>query len=252
MTWLKGDLFESLKTGFVDKVVQSNREYRPQLLVNDKGNGRKVLTTIERELRTCDEFWLSVAFITTSGLATLKNTLIELQERKIPGKILASQYLNFTQPEALRMILQFENIELKIVTDGDFHSKGYLFKKGDMFDLIIGSSNLTANALCTNKEWNLKVTASEESELILQTATEFEREFKDATEVDDKWIAGYELYYKSQLEYNKKIQERTQYPEFKEVKPNLMQREELENIKQLRQKVKNNALLISSTGTGKT
>ena len=252
MTWLKGDLFESLKTGFVDKVVQSNREYRPQLVVNDKGTGRKVLTTIERELRTCDEFWLSVAFITTSGLATLKNTLIELKERKIPGKILASQYLNFTQPEALRMILQFENIELKIVTDGDFHSKGYLFKKGDMFDLIIGSSNLTANALCTNKEWNLKVTASEESDLILQTVTEFEREFKDASEVDDQWIAGYELYYKSQLEYNKKIQERTQYTEFHEVKPNLMQREALENIKQLRKKGNNKALLISATGTGKT
>ncbi len=252
MTWHKSEFFESLKTGFVDKVVQSNREQRPQLLVNDKDTGRKVLTTIERELRTCDEFWLSVAFITTSGLATLKNTLIELQERKIPGKILASQYLNFTQPEALRMILLFDNIQLKIVTDGDFHSKGYLFKKGEMFDLIIGSSNLTANALCTNKEWNLKVTASEDSDLILQTALEFEREFKDATEVDDKWVAGYELYYKSQLEYNKKIQEQTEYAEFREVKPNLMQREALENIKQLRKKGKNKALLISATGTGKT
>jgi superfamily II DNA or RNA helicase/HKD family nuclease len=252
MTWYKNEFFESLKTGFVDKVVPSSREHRPQLLVNDQKAGKKVLTTIERELRTCDEFWLSVAFVTTSGIATLKNTLIELKERNISGKILASQYLNFTQPEALRMLLQFENIELKIVTDGDFHSKGYLFKKGDMFDLIIGSSNLTANALCTNKEWNLKVSASEQSELILQTAAEFEREFANATKVDDTWITRYELYYRSQLEYNRKIQERQDYSDFREVKPNLMQREALENIKQLRKKGKNKALLISATGTGKT
>ena len=116
--------------------------------------------------------------------------------------------MNFTQPEALRQILQFSNIELRIVTDGDFHSKGYLFKKGELFDLIIGSSNLTAHALCSNKEWNLKVTATEKSELITQTVKEFKEEFEKASIVTHDWVVKYDLFYRSQLEYNRKIKEK--------------------------------------------
>jgi len=249
---IKSALTESLKTGFVDQIIASNKDFRPQLVVNDKVAGKKVLTTIDRELKRCDEFWFSVAFVTTSGLATLKNSLIELQNEGKKGKILASQYLNFTQPEALRQILQFSNIELRIVTDGDFHSKGYLFKKGELFDLIIGSSNLTAHALCSNKEWNLKVTATEKSELITQTVKEFKEEFEKASIVTHDWVVKYDLFYRSQLEYNRKIKEKLNPAEFQEVKPNLMQREALENIKHLRKNGQKRALLISATGTGKT
>jgi len=252
MSWYKSALQESLNTGFIDQVIQSNKAYRPQLVVNDRAAGKKVLTTIERELRKCNEFWFSVAFVTTSGLATLMNTLLELEEKGIKGKVLASQYLNFTQPEALKRILKFKNIELRIVTDGDFHSKGYLFKKGDLFDLIIGSSNLTANALCSNKEWNLKVTAAEQSELITQTIKEFQSEFACATIVTKEWLVKYDMFYRSQLEYNRKIQEKLNPAEFQDVKPNLMQREALENIKHLRKNGKQKTLLISATGTGKT
>jgi HKD family nuclease len=37
-----------------------------------------------------------------------------LRERGIKGKILVSQYQDFTEPEALKTLLQFENIELRI------------------------------------------------------------------------------------------------------------------------------------------
>jgi HKD family nuclease len=122
-------LSESIRTGFIDQVIQSDKAYRPELLTNDHKQGKKVLSTILRELETCEEFWFSVAFVTTGGIATLMNTLLDLEKRNIKGKILASQYLNFTQPEALKRIKQFKNIELRIATEGSFHSKGYLFKK---------------------------------------------------------------------------------------------------------------------------
>ena len=245
-------LHGSLTTGFINQNFDSVRAYRPELLLNDKNLGKKVLTTIEQELRTCDEFLFSVAFITTSGIASLKQTLKELEYRKVPGKILASQYLNFTQPEALRWLLNFKNLELKIVTEGDFHSKGYLFRKGKFYNLIIGSSNLTASALSSNKEWNLKVTATESSELIAQSVASFDAEFMAATEVDATWITKYDLYYRSQLERNRRIQMPFEGEVVKEIKPNLMQREALENIQRLRKEGKNRALLISATGTGKT
>ena len=44
------------------------------------------------------------AFVTTEGVATLINKLKELESRGINGKIIVSQYLNFTQPEALKRL----------------------------------------------------------------------------------------------------------------------------------------------------
>ncbi len=246
------DLSRCIQTGFIDYQIQSKRDYRPELILNSKEKGKKVLTTIEKELRSCDEFWFSVAFLTSSGFATLANALKELEEKGVKGKILVSQYLNFTQPEALKKISQLKNIELKIMTKGDFHSKGYLFKNNDIYNLIIGSSNLTQSALCTNKEWNLKVSASSSSELIYQTIEEFESEFKKATPVTREFIIKYDLYYRGQFEYNKKILEHI-LPEKQDViSPNQMQIEALENLKNLRLRKKEKALLISATGTGKT
>ena len=105
-------LLDSLKTGFIDHSFASKKEYLPELLVNDTTNGKKVLKTISRELKNCDEFWFSVAFVTKSGVSTLINLFKELEKRKVNGKILVSQYQNFTQPEALKSLLYFKNMEL--------------------------------------------------------------------------------------------------------------------------------------------
>lgn len=252
MSVIKDELEQSLQTGFIDKIIHSNKNYRPQLLINDKSSGKKVLTTIDRKLQECDEFWFSVAFVTTSGVATLINTFVELEKKGIKGKLLVSQYLNFTQPEALKRILQFNNIELKIAVDGDFHSKGYLFKNCELFDLIIGSSNLTASALCSNKEWNLKISATPESDIIHNAVNEFTIEFEKAVHVNLDYIIKYEDIYNRQEQYKKLLNNKQALSQLKEITPNAMQLEALVNIDQLRSADKNKALLISATGTGKT
>ena len=71
---------QSIQTGFINQMIQSDKSYRPELLTNDHKQGKKVLSTILRELETCEEFWFSVAFVTTGGIATLMNTLIELEK----------------------------------------------------------------------------------------------------------------------------------------------------------------------------
>ncbi|WP_396194642.1 DUF3427 domain-containing protein [Flavobacterium sp.] len=253
MDLIKEHLLQSFNTGFIDRRIHSNNEYLPQLLTNDKLQGKKVLTSILKELRELkkdDEFWFSVAFVTTSGVSTLINTLIDLENRSIKGKILVSQYLNFTQPEALKRLLQFKNIELKIVTDGDFHSKGYLFKKGEIYNLIIGSSNLTATALCSNKEWNLKISAAPISHIIFEAINEFTSEFENAIPVTLSFIEKYEAVYKRNVQLNFDLKE--ELYSSKKIVPNAMQIEALANIEKLRAKDKNKALLISATGTGKT
>lgn len=90
------NLAASLKNGFIDCNMKSIEKYNPKLLVNDYKRGMKVLTSIESELRNCDEFYFSVAFITGSGVVSLINTLKELEEKGVRGKIITSQYQNFT------------------------------------------------------------------------------------------------------------------------------------------------------------
>ena len=74
---------KSLQTGFVDKSVLSDLAYQPELIVNQKNPPKKVLSTILHELEYCNQFFISVAFVTTSGVATLINKLKELEHRGV-------------------------------------------------------------------------------------------------------------------------------------------------------------------------
>lgn len=48
---------------------------------NSVEDGRKVLTTLESELGSCDSFLISVAFVTVGGITPLLETLNELEKR---------------------------------------------------------------------------------------------------------------------------------------------------------------------------
>jgi len=243
---------KSLKTGFIDKAIHSESLYRPKLLVNSKKPKKKVLTSILKEFQNCESFYISVAFATTGGVAAIINSLQTLQEKGVHGKILVSQYLNFTQPEALRRLLQFNNIELRIATIGESHSKGYIFKTKEFYNLIIGSSNLTQNALASNKEWNLQVSAIAESEIAHKLIQEFDKDFEEGTIVTEQFIEEYQQLYQRQKLFRTENQRGEELESTQKIEPNLMQSEALENLRRLRESGKTKALVISATGTGKT
>lgn len=254
------ELARSLITGYVDHTHESNEALRPKLLVNNHLSGQKVLTNILNELDNCEEFFFSVAFITYSGLVTMLNTLEVLEKKNIKGKVVASNYLNFTEPKALEKLLEFKNIELRVVVGKNLHSKGYIFRKSDQYSLIVGSSNLTQNALSYNKEWNLKVSSKDQGSIVMDTLQEFDKTFNSGIEIDSDWIEQYSKIYR----YNKKqqIKESLQYAAdsnalynttlIPKVVPNSMQVEALKGIQALRDAGEKKALLISATGTGKT
>jgi HKD family nuclease len=259
--------------GLIDKNSISLEQYRPRLLINDVTKGQKVLTSLISELNQCDEFFFSVAFITESGVVSLLNTLIELEKKNIQGRIIASRYLEFTQPKALRRLLAFKNIDLRIVTTGNHHTKGYIFRKKDIYSLIVGSSNMTQNALSSNKEWNLKVTSMEAGSLIHETLSEFNGLYQAAVKVNAQWIDQYEAVYLQNLAkqgsnnpeklpvlFNVANNQSTYQvdqphrangaPTFQldQVMPNKMQVKALAGIAQIRHDGENKALLISATG----
>lgn len=111
-----------------------------------------------------------VAFLNMGGYQILFKTLDEISARGIAGKIVVSEYQTFTEPKALRQLKKFKNIELKIVPEDVFkmHSKGYIFKKNEDYTIIVGSSNLTQNALACNKEWNVTLTSKEDGVYVSQ------------------------------------------------------------------------------------
>ncbi len=245
------ELQNALISGFIDHTQASKQTLKPELLTND-GQGKKVLNSISTHLQTCDEFWFSVAFVTTSGIACLKQQLLELETKKVSGHILVSQYLNFTQPEALRELLAFKNLTVRIATASNFHAKGYLFRTANIHHLIIGSSNLTANALTSNKEWNLKVSSTQSGAIIQQAIDEFTHEFQSAQLVTPDFIEHYELQYQKAQLIAQQIKKELRQEQDNAIEPNIMQQEALSNLATLRRQDKNKALLISATGTGKT
>lgn len=90
------------ETAYIDGSVVSSSVYRPQFVSNNHKEGKKVLSSIEDELLACDGFQISVAFITMSGITPLLQTLKEMEKKNIKGQILTTNYLNFSEPRALK------------------------------------------------------------------------------------------------------------------------------------------------------
>lgn len=253
MEAIKQAIQHAVTTGFVDEQTESFLDYRPSILTNEPALNEKVLSTIIDELRSCEHFFLSVAFITSGGVSSLFGTLLDLEAKGIQGKILVSEYLNFTEPEALRKLLQLSNIELKIARESDFHSKGFLFTHDSYYTIIIGSSNITHGALTKNKEWNLKVTAHKDSELFKLTITEFDKVFSSAFPVSEEYLTKYAFVHQSERNLRQGLRKRLlELNEQKKIVPNDMQRIALANLSKLRAAGKSKALIVSATGTGKT
>lgn len=251
-------LEQGLNAAFINQNLSSNLAYRPQFVFNNYKEGRKVLASIENELLSCEQFFISVAFITMSGITPLLQTLKELENRGIKGQILTTDYLNFSEPKALKKLNELKNITVKMyVTEeaGDgFHTKGYIFKKEEIYKIIVGSSNMTLSALTKNHEWNTKIVSTEQGEYANEILLQFQELWNSeyALAYDD-FIENYTINYsiiKKQREIAKesKVTSIEQY----QLQPNSMQLGFISNLQKIRKSGEQRALLISATGTGKT
>ena len=255
------ELNKGFATAFIDYSLNSNLAYRPEFISNNYRQGRKVLVSIEEELARCDEFCISVAFITKGGITPLLQILKELENKNIPGKILTTDYLMFSEPAALETLAALKNIELKMFMSnqetGGFHTKGYIFRKEEIYRIIIGSSNMTLKAVTKNREWNTKLVSAGQGEITQQILSEFDELWKDTqslpyTEFIEKYRQAYQKEKLIRKQKKQALQEDivdlAQYT----LEPNKMQVAFVENLMKMLRKNMDRALLLSSTGTGKT
>ena len=253
MTDFNDDILDGARTAFIDENFESSNYLKPKLILNSIGN--KVLNSIKEELNNCDEFYISVAFITMSGLTPLLQDFLELEAKGIKGKIITTDYLNFTEPEALRKLNSYSNIEIKLYLQDNegFHTKGYIFRKDNVYKSIIGSSNLTLNALTVNKEWNIGFSSLNEGEMVTDLLDEFNHLWEKSSNIEDV-IREYESVYNHAKQFTdfKKEYLKLKEENSADLVPNIMQEKFLYNLRELLKKDEDRALLVSATGTGKT
>lgn len=246
-------LIKSLKFGFVDNVKYQEGGYSPQILINDPEAKRYVLADLQEELAKCQSFYISVAFITQSGIALIKSQLSDLMDKGIKGKILISPYLDFNDPVAMQELLKLKNVEVRLTPESmQMHAKFYLFEHKGKQVLISGSSNLTHNALKINYEWNIKLTSTYNGELIRATKLEFDKIWDKSDQLTDERISSYARKRQKTIRFDQLKDEDTAEYQLGQIRPNKMQQEALRGLAAIRRSGKNKALVISATGTGKT
>lgn len=131
-----------------------------------------------------------------------------------------------------------------------FHTKGYIFKKDEIYRIIIGSSDITSAALTINKEWNRKLISTEHGEMAEKIVAEFNRLWnsKYSLSFDDFYENYYARY--SIIKHQREIvqQEEIISIENYKLQPNSMQVGFITNLKKIIEAGEDRALLISATG----
>ncbi len=200
---------------------------------------------------TCD---IAVAFLLDSGARLIVEHLKDFLGRGGRARILVGDYLDVTEPIALRRLADLEGkLTFRVYethTQG-FHLKSYIFLAGGEGVAFVGSSNLSASALTTSIEWNYKVVSSQDTRGFRQVRDGFEALFNDyaAVPVSAGWIEKYE---QGRRTPNFSEAGVPFEPPLPKPEPHTIQRQALAALERTREEGFSAGLVVLATGLGKT
>lgn len=222
------------------------------------------LPHLSKAMSDATEIGLAVSFVKTLGLrllledldATLTSRGGELPAARV--RLLTSDYLGITDPDALRLLLLLQqrgaDVRVFVTQNESFHLKAYLF--GSRSDdgafqgtAFIGSSNISRQALQSGLEWNYRVTFPPD-EGFHEAWRRFEELFRDprTTPLTDAWIEAYE---RRRVPPPRAVapgsDEQEPPPE-----PTVVQADALEALTSSREEGFQRGLVVLATGLGKT
>ncbi len=205
---------------------------------------------LKKLLLESSEIYIASAFITISGVMSIFNELDPLNvRRKKKIQILTGDYQFFTQPGALRVLINKFQINTRMLFGKEFHGKFYIFKlENSKWACLVGSTNLTGKALSRAYEFNLYLESNSSGEVMKELCYRFNNFFKEGKPLNKKNIDDYEKRYNA----NKIVLENIPILTSSTIRPNLMQKYALEALRNERKLGKTRALVVSATGTGKT
>ena len=205
---------------------------------------------------------IAVSFIRQSGLLLILDALRDALARGVEMRILTGDYLNVTEPMALRhlLLLQESGADVRVFeTRGEhsFHMKAYIFTFSDEKEKIgglayVGSSNISSSALNQGLEWNLKVELEENPARFDEICRKFELIYfhKNTARLSNDWIEAYQKKFENQpvvLFSDFEREEPISVPE-----PNAIQQAALQELKLTRDEGYKRGLVVMATGLGKT
>ena len=239
-----------IQYGFVNSKVAAHGQFAPRVILNQAGS--TVEHALIEELRGAEKFAFSVAFISAGAIAQLKQ---HLKDFKGAGTIVTSDYLGFNTPTAFAELLNLKRrlgIDVRIHSAEHFHPKGYIFTHERNLTAMVGSANLTSDALSRNHEWTLKVSAADGSDLATQLEKIIGDQVLDSTPLTQDWIDKYAETFVAPPQHHTTRPELAPGADTVEIQPNPMQQDALLALDFVRAQGERRAIVISATGTGKT
>lgn len=253
----KGNYLRGNDPGSAPTVDDAGARYDARIITG--GGSDPLLRPLAGDMDRATALDVAVAFVLPAGLALLEPHLEDLLARGGTVRFLTGDYLDATDPYALRRLLDLSQrypgrIAPRIFEAArqSFHPKAYIFVSGpETGTAYIGSSNLTQPALTDGIEWNHRLRAHDDPRTFAQIRTAFDRLFAHPSTrpLDAEWIERYERR-RRPVQPHRPIDitsEAVTPPE-----PNAVQCEALEALDNTRRAGNAAGLVVLGTGMGKT
>jgi len=221
------------------------------LMTNAPGEPRLGVQLIS-EIPSADSIDLIMAFIRRSGIAPMRDALIRHLSAGKTVRVLTTTYTGSTEPAALEDLKNM-GAEIRVSYDTSvtrLHAKAWIFHRLNGFSTgYIGSSNLTHSAQVHGLEWNLRVSAARNSNVLERMAALFESCWNSDEFIDfDPDVFRDEL----ARQNNRATAQPVGVLPAIELRLEPFQEHLLECIALERARGHHRNLLVSATGTGKT
>jgi superfamily II DNA or RNA helicase/HKD family nuclease len=142
---------------------------------------------VAREIVSADRVDLLCAFVRFAGLRLVRNELGAFVRRGGRLRVIASVYTGSTEKRALDELAALgARVKVSYETDQTrLHAKAWLFERSSGFHTAyIGSSNLTQSAMVEGLEWNVRISGTDNGNIIDRVRATFEQYWNDPGFVD--------------------------------------------------------------------
>ncbi len=221
------------------------------LLTNARGEHR-IGAELRKELRSTKRVDLLCSFIKWSGYRVLEDALHAFLEGGGKLRVLTTVYMGATDQRALdELVAQGADVRISYDTRRTrLHAKAWLFHRPmQLSTAYVGSSNVSHAALTDGLEWNVRLSARKNLDIIQKFAATFESYWSDVE---------FEAYDPDQdHERLRKALQRDAIPPVGStsflVRPYPFQHEILDQLQYHREELQHRRnLVVAATGTGKT
>ena len=213
-------------------------------------------TQVSLEIMSADRIDLLCAFVRWAGVRLIRRELAAFLLSGRQMRVIASVYTGSTEKRAIDDLVGL-GAQVRIsydTTQTRLHAKSWLFERASEFDTAyVGSSNLTQSALVDGLEWNVRLTSTDNPDIVEQIRRTFDQYWNDPEfERYDPRVDGDRLEEALAAQTQPAVTLPATLPTVGRPTPKPFQVPMLESLQAERQRGHFKNLVVAPTGTGKT